>query len=129
MAKDFQNLPPSSSNSDIPLFQKVYDLYKELYLVQIKLPKSHKHTLGQKLENTTLDFFELLILASRRQSERNILLDKANAKLDTLKILLRLAKDIKSIDNNKYLHLESYLQEIGKMLGGWIKHTKQNTSI
>jgi len=127
MAENFQNLPPISSNFDIPIFQKVYDLYKELYLAQMKFPKVHKHTLGQRLDNTTLDLFELLILASRRQSERSILLDKANAKLDSLKLLLRLAKDVKCINNNKYLQLESNLQEIGKMLGGWIKHTKQIT--
>src|SRR4030042_2907930 len=129
MTENFQNLPPSSGNFDIPLFQKVYDFYKELYSAQINLPKVHKHTLGQRLDNTTLDLFELLILASRRQSERHILLDKANAKLNSLKLLLRLAKDVKCIDDNKYLQLESTLQEIGKILGGWIKHTKQNTSI
>lgn len=126
MTKEFQILPPSSSNFDIPIFQKVYDFYKELYQAELKFPKAHKYTLGQRLDSTTIEMFELLVLAGRRQADRITLLDKANAKLDTLKLLLRLAKDTKSLDNQKYIQLESSLQEIGRMLGGWIKHTKQN---
>ncbi|HEY4694840.1 MAG TPA: diversity-generating retroelement protein Avd [Candidatus Nanoarchaeia archaeon] len=126
MSEDLQFLPPKSSNSDVPIFQKLYDFYKELYLTQLKFPKAHKYTLGQTLGNNSLELFELLFLAGRRQDERLELLEKADAKLESLKTLLRLAKDTQCIDNNKYLHLESFLQEIGKMLGGWIRHTKQN---
>jgi len=46
-------------------------------------------------------------------------LEKAIVSADILKILLRLAKDNKAIDNKKYLQLESNLQEIGRMIGGW----------
>jgi len=70
---------------------------------------------------------ELLLLASKKRNEKLGLLEKADAKLEIIKILLRLAKDTQCLDNRKYLHLESLLQEIGKMLGGWIKHTKQIT--
>jgi hypothetical protein len=66
-------------------------------------------------------------MASREQSEKLTLLERADSKLETLKILLRLARDTQSLDGKKYIHLESYLQEIGKMLGGWIKHAKQIT--
>ena len=52
-------------------------------------------------------------------------LQKASIKLDLLKILLRLCYETKCIDSKKYQHLAGYLIEIGKMLGGWIKTTKQ----
>lgn len=41
-----------------------------------------------------------------------------------LKILIRILKDLKILDIKKYLLLEDELQEIGKMLGGWIKFVK-----
>ena len=66
-------------------------------------------------------------MAGKEQVEKQVLLERADSKLETLKILLRLAKDTQSIDSKKYLNLESYLQEIGKMLGGWLKHAKQIT--
>ena len=66
-------------------------------------------------------------MVSREQAEKLTLLERADSKLEALKILLRLAKDTQSIDSKKYLNLESCLQEIGKMLGGWLKHAKQIT--
>ncbi len=52
------------------------------------------------------------------------LVEKSITSVDLLKILIRLAKDIQALDNKKYLQLESSLQEIGRMLGGWRKSLK-----
>ena len=88
----------------------------------------HRYSLGLKLDATALEIFELLLIAGNTTSIQKIVaLEKASSKLDLLKLLLRLAKDTQSLDNKKYLHLQSFLQEIGRMLGGWIKATKQIT--
>ncbi len=69
-----------------------------------------------------LEVIEGIITASQlSKSEKLPILQKTSIKLDLLKTLIRLCKDLKILDNKKYLLLESYLQEIGKMLGGWIK--------
>lgn len=52
-------------------------------------------------------------------------LQAMSVKVDLLKVLLRLAKDTQAISHGKYLTLQEMLQEIGKMLGGWIRTTKQ----
>ena len=129
MQKGFQfsTPPPSRTDFDIPIFQKTYDFCKELYLVLPNFPKRQKYTLGQQLDSLTLEFLELLLLAGREQAEKLTVLERADSKLEVLKILLRLARDTQSLDGKKYIHLESYLQEIGKMLGGWLKHAKQIT--
>ena len=59
-------------------------------------------------------------------SDKTEVLQKISIKLDLIKVLLRLGKDTQAIENNNYLALESILQEIGRMLGGWIRSTKQN---
>ena len=129
MQKSFQfsTPPPSRTDFDIPIFQKTYDFYKELYLALGSFPKRHRHSLGQRLDKLALEFLELMLSASKEQAEKLTMLERADSKLETLKILLRLAKDTQSLDGKKYIHLESYLQEIGKMLGGWLKHAKQIT--
>lgn len=69
-----------------------------------------------------LEVIEGILTASQlSKSEKLPILQKTSIKLDLLKVLIRLCKDLKILDNKKYLLLESYLQEIGKMLGGWIK--------
>ena len=45
----------------------------------------------------------------------------ANGKLDLLKLLIRLCFEIRSIDQKAYITLEEQLQEVGKMLGGWLR--------
>ena len=105
-----------------PIIQNVTDFYKELYLTIEKMPKKDKYTLGEKLENSTLNLLELLLAASFTERERKVnLLNQAAAKLDLLKILVRLAENLQAISTKKYLYLEEILQEIGRMLGGWIK--------
>ncbi|MEA3249752.1 MAG: four helix bundle protein [Patescibacteria group bacterium] len=45
----------------------------------------------------------------------------ASAKLDTLKLLVRLCKDCKCISHGHYQSMETRLYRIGKMMGGWLK--------
>ena len=51
-------------------------------------------------------------------------LEKASLELNVLRIFIRLAKEIRALDLKKYITLQKNLNEIGKMLGGWIKSTK-----
>ena len=39
--------------------------------------------------------------------------------MDTLKILLMVLWETKSLDNKKYIALSNKIEETGKMLGGW----------
>ena len=49
-------------------------------------------------------------------------------KLDTLKVLLLVLWETKSLDTKKYIALSVPLEEVGKMLGGWNGQlTRQNT--
>jgi len=110
---------------DIPIFTKTYEFYKEIYQALGKFPKRDRYCLGQKIENVILQIFELLSQVNMvEKSQKLNLLINVNAKIDLEKILLRLAKDNKCIDNKNYLHLSESLQELGKMAGGWIRYLK-----
>ena len=107
---------------DIPIFHRIYDLYKILHSYQQKIPKSQRYTLWQKCENTTLALLEALIETGHRKGEARLdCLHAISNKLDLLKVLIRLSKDTRTIDNQQYLAIQTLIQEIGKMIGGWIK--------
>lgn len=40
-------------------------------------------------------------------------------KIDTLKVLLMILWETKSLDEKKYITLSLKIEEVGKMLGGW----------
>jgi hypothetical protein len=124
------NSPTASQDRhlDIPIFARLYDFYKDFYQALLNFPKRDRYTLGQKIDNLTLNLFTTTITAgSRHGPEKLPPLEEASTKLDLLKILLRLAKDIKALDNKKYLQFQQRLQEIGKMLGGWIRSIKNES--
>lgn len=94
----------------------------QFYQYQLHFPKKDRYNIGQKCEKVILEILESIILASQlTKAEKLPALRKASLKLEVLKVLFRLCKDIKILDNKKYLLLETDLQEIGRMLGGWIK--------
>jgi four helix bundle protein len=114
-----------SFQNEIPIIQKVYDFYRELYLAVEKMPKKDKYTLGEKAQRSTMDLIELLLEAGYQEKfKKGPTLDQAAVKLDLIKLIVRLAQDLKAMPTNKYLFLEEKLQEIGRMLGGWIKSLK-----
>src|SRR5574338_1403986 len=107
---------------DIPIFHKIYELYKLLHSYHNRIPKSERYTLWQKCENTALDLIEAVIETSHQKGQQRLnLLYIISNKLDLLKVLIRLAKETRTIDNTQYLAIQAILQEIGKMVGGWIK--------
>ena len=110
---------------DIPIFTKIYELYKIYSQYLVTFPKSKKYTLGEKIDQTILTILELILVAGYLPREQKLPnLQKVSIKLDILKILLRLAQETKCLENNKYQQLVSLTIEIGKMLGGWIKLVK-----
>lgn len=107
---------------DLPIFHKFYDFIINLSEEISKFPKKDRYTLGTRLENVALDFFTLIIRANHEYGpERLKLLAETSITLDLLKILVRLAKDKRALHIKQYLLFEERLQEIGRMLGGWMK--------
>jgi len=86
-------------------------------------PKAKRYTSGEKIDNITLEIFELLFKSGVVPKEHKLeILQTVSAKLDLLKILVRLAKDQRSLSTKAYLDLQANLQELGKMTGGWLKY-------
>lgn len=111
---------------DIPIFRKVYDLYKQFHDIRNKAPKQDRYTIYVKCENSLLEVLEGILEASQlSRNEKMPVLQKTSLKLNFLRVFIRLLKDVKSIDLKNYASLEESVDEIGRMLGGWIKSTKE----
>ena len=85
-----------------------------------KFPRAQRFLLGDRIENTALDVLEQLIGATYTKNRRQ-LLQQANLGLQKLRILMRLAHDLHYLDHRRYEYVARSLDEIGRMIGGWIK--------
>ena len=111
--------------SDVPIIHNLTTLYTSWSDLQIKFPKSKRYSLGERCDEALLDILQSICYAAHSTPEKKLpSLEIASTKLDLIKILFRVAKDTKCLANNDYLTLQSQLNEIGKMTGGWIKSLK-----
>lgn len=111
---------------DVPLIHSLYKLYQNSHSLILKFPKSQRYSLGAAIQNQLLSSLEgVLTAASVNQIDLKLrYLQTVSAKIDLLRLLVRLAKDCQCISNNQYIELESSLHEAGRMLGGWLKSLK-----
>lgn len=128
-------MPTQSYNTTppriLPLLHKLKECYKLWFENYNTLPKSHRYTLGLKIDSLFIETIEGVSVASFLNKDNKLpWIQFSIRKLDTLKILLMVLWETKSIDTKKYITLSKKLEEIGKMLGGWngqiIKNSPQN---
>jgi hypothetical protein len=110
---------------DLKILQKVYDmiLYGNQCLSQF--PRSERYALAADIKQSMYRLLRLIIEANKRYYKKTTL-QEIDVELDILRTYIRLAAD----PNTKYLPLRKYenwskmLNEIGKMLGGWMRAFK-----
>jgi hypothetical protein len=67
--------------------------------------------------------------SSRRSTNsRGRLLEAVNLKLDKLRLLLRLTHELQLLDHRRYEHAARGVDEIGRLVGGWIKANRAQTT-
>ena len=93
------------------------------------LPKLHRYTLGGRIDTLYIELIEAVSAAAfLNKTEKHPYVRLGIRKLDTLKLLLTVLWESKSVDTKKYATLSVKMDEIGKMLGGWSGQlTKQNS--
>ena len=105
----------------------IYDLLLYLIPQVSKFPKSQRYLLGDRLEAMILDVLEILLEATYSR-DKPPLLAKANIKLEKARYYMRLCKDLKLMDLQKYQVLSKMINEVGMQLGGWIKQQQKTRS-
>jgi len=89
-----------------------------------RLPRDHKSILGDRITTGIYDLLDKLIIA-RHVKEKLDILEGLNSKLDILRYQTRLLVDIGLMKLERYEYVSKVIDEIGKELGGWLKHLRQ----
>jgi len=127
--KQNSTFKPPPSNLP-PIFHKAKELYLLWYRYYQILPKTHRYTLGKKIDECLLSILETIATAAfLTPIEKQPYIKFAIKKTDLLKILSLLLWETKSFDDKKYTALAEKETELGRMLGGWLGKitSKQNS--
>ena len=105
---------------ELPAIQKAYDLAREILPRTAKFPRDLKFSLGLRIADNVLMVLELLIQASYTKNKARLLSD-ANLRLERLRMLLRLSRELGALSNKGYEHVMAIVTELGNQIGGWYK--------
>jgi len=85
-----------------------------------KFPRAQKFLLGDRIQTTALDVLEALIEATYSRDRRGQLA-RANLGLEKLRVLFRLAAELRHLDLRRYEYAARSINGIGRLVGGWLK--------
>ena len=114
------------SQKDTPLFVKTHDFIVWLLRHTQRFPKNLRHSYTIRLEQTCFQFEEDIVMANKlRNQQRRQRLEYADARLATLRSLLRYTLDFQLLGSNQYAFAAKSLEELGRLLGAWLKVTNR----
>jgi len=108
------------ASDDLLVLTKTYDLLLWYTSHISRFPRQHRYSLGQRIEKHLFRVLELLTAARYVRPNRRHL-EKANLRLEMLRIQTRLAKDLQCLKGTSYEFAVKGLDEIGRMVGGWLR--------
>lgn len=108
------------------IVNKIYDCWKTLLPVTAKFPRQYKFVLGERVQNLASDLMETAVEAyySPGGDPKRTLIQRANLKVELLRRYLRLAYELGLYNSTTLARLQQQVDEIGRMLGGWLKSVK-----
>jgi hypothetical protein len=109
---------------ELKILQKTYDMIMYGNQCLLQFPRAERYALAAEIKQSMYKILRLIIQANKQRNKRQLQIE-IDTELDVLRTFIRLAAD----NQTKYLPLRKYeiwskqLNEIGKMLGGWMKST------
>ncbi len=110
---------------ELVVITKAYDLILWSCRHTGKFPRNHRFVLGERIERNLYLLLETLIKAKYTRNRQEYL-HQANLLLEILRFQMRLAKDLQCLKVESYGFAAKAIDEIGKLVGGWLKALGKN---
>ena len=120
--------PTDAARTTGPALEAHYRFLLWLVPAVERFPRSQKFLLGDRMQRTALDVLESLIEATYTR-QRGHHLVRANLGIEKLRVLFRLAHDLRHLDGRRYEHAAQCLDKTGRKIGAWSRtHRAKETS-
>ncbi len=127
--KPTTELPPPTTRKLLPVLERIKQAYLLWHTYHAELPELHRYSLGARIDELFIESIEAISAAAFLAREQKLpYVRLATRKVDTLKLLLMVLWETKSLDTKKYIALSELIDEVGKMLGGWNGQLNKNST-
>lgn len=114
----------SATHNDLLMRQKCEAMIKYAHVAMRNFPKVERHVTHQDIRECLWQILRLVILLHKKYYKKNTLQD-LDVEIDILRSRIRLAMKWGYLDFKKYEHWAKLNDEIGRMVGGWIKKMEE----
>jgi hypothetical protein len=110
--------------SESPIFAKTYDLLQWLLPATTKFSRDYRFSLALPIQEHGFALQRHLVSAAKEPGKREKIshLRQADVELTLLRYKIRLSRDLNLLKPNSYEHASRLIDEVGRLLGGWVKH-------
>jgi hypothetical protein len=109
---------------DMVVITKLYDLVTYSIPLIHKFPKLFRFSLGSRIENGLYEILLDLVRAKYSHTKKATLME-VNLRIEQMRFLIRLSKDFRVLSIRAYEQIVKRLNEVGSLVGGWIKKAKR----
>lgn len=102
------------------VYQKTYDMIQYGYQALKQFPRSEKHTFAAEIKEAMIKLLKLIIITNKKYYKKTTLREM-DTQLELITTYIRLAKDLEFLPFKKYGIWSEKLDEVGKLIGGWMK--------
>jgi len=105
----------------LPIYKKAFDLNVYFEKIIRNFSRYHKYTLGTEMREHARKIVKLIAKANSEKNKKELLLELRD-KVEELKLVIRLCKELKVFNNFNSFQLSlNYVIDIAKQNEGWIK--------
>ena len=105
---------------ELQVYKASYDLLLIIFRFTKDFSKEYKYTIGETMKKEGIDLL-LLIYKANSVKDRVDLLQSAREKLEAVRLLVRIMKDLHQISIRKFIHINEQIETVSKQLTGWQK--------
>ncbi|MBU1102925.1 four helix bundle protein [Patescibacteria group bacterium] len=103
----------------LPVYKTSYDLILELFQTANSFSRDYRFTIGEKIKNETMEMIICIYRANKSFVERGKHIGEAREKVETIRFLLRVLKDLKQLGFKKFVYLNEKVESVSKQLSLW----------
>jgi hypothetical protein len=107
-----------SRTAALPIYKTIYLLLRDLERMRLKMPKAHRHDLGEKAVSSALDCVRLVVGANASEDKRE-LLARLVVEIEVLWTWVRLLYDFRCISAGEFKTVAERLAEVQVQSDGW----------
>ena len=109
----------AASSAELPIQEATLELIRWFIPILHRLPRLHRHGLGDRLVANLYELLEQLALA-RFQRERLAILESLRGRIQLIQLQTRLLHDFHLIDLRRYEHASRLITAIGRQHSAWL---------